>query len=112
MIKTEVLKQMPARFDMCGRFMGYPLREKDESISQGLASRLMRYATTRAMNSGLMPLVESWPVLVSTIDDGGKKSDRCYSVQWKNPQGLSISLNGIMLRNGWPFIDHRFSLDE
>lgn len=104
-VTTEVLEKLPARFDMTGRFLGYPLRVKaGATIKPGLVKRLVTYATSRMEECGLA-VPEN--VTVCTMDEG------IYFVEFLNAKGCKIILGGIMLnRGGWPSLDHRFSIEE
>jgi len=50
---TKVYKQLPARFDMCGKFLGYPLQViEDQKIKPTMAKRIYEYAIKVAKESG------------------------------------------------------------
>ena len=106
------MKRGDAHFNMCGQFLHYPLRTLDEEISPGLAARLVRYAEGRAQDAGFLDAVKGWELEVYTMDGDDRPSERAYGVKWSNPQGGSIELCQILTRNGWPFLDHRWSIDE
>ncbi len=110
--RNVVLLRGEARFDMVGRFLGYPLKETDEQISQGLAQRLVAYARKRAQGAGLWKAIKDWDIEVYTMDGDATPPERDYNVKWTNPDGTSIELCRIMTRNGWPFLDHQFSMTE
>jgi len=99
-----------AHFDQCGQFLHYPLHDTDEEISPGLAKRLVDYATKRANERGLFTMVKDWELEVYTTDGKDKPADRNYNVRWKNPQDTEIELCRIMTRDGWPFLDHGFTM--
>lgn len=110
-INTEVSKRGPAHFDMCGKFLHYPLVECEGSISAGLVKRLYAYATKRAKECGLFSLLQGWQVTIYTMaGDDDDPANRGYNVAWDNPQGTRIELCEILTRSGWPFLDHRFSI--
>ena len=108
---TEVYRKLPARFDMCGRFLGYPLQLTDETISEGLAKRLLNYAVGRIRERGFEAAL-AWDVTITTSDYGTEPADRYYSVAFRNAKGGQISVVGILTIKGWPFVDHRFTIEE
>ena len=107
-MKTTVHMRGPTQFDINGR--GYSiLRETEESISPGLASRLESYARKRVVDAGLPALLEGWTVEIYTTDGELPPSERYYVVKWQNTQGTEIQLTGILTNRGWPTVDHGFS---
>jgi hypothetical protein len=40
------------------------------------------------------------------MDGNLDAEDRAYYVEWRNPEGLKISLVGILLTRGKPQLDH------
>lgn len=107
MIRTTTYVRDPARFDMCGRFLGHDLREVSADIRVGLARRLVRYAEQRLLDSGFV-LPPDWAVGVQTSDGDQPASERIYHVTWTTPKGGELGVGGIMTKNGWPFLDHGF----
>jgi hypothetical protein len=105
-VKTEVYKRLPARHDMCGQFLGYPLKLQGEQISQGMAQRLVRYALATLDDAGFKQAVAGWECVVGTCDGEDRPSERVYYVTWTNAKGGELSVVGIMTRNGWPSLDH------
>lgn len=103
-METTVYKQLPARFDMCGKFIGYPLQETEEKISAGLIQRIYNWAARTVKESGF-DFILAWEVTVSTSDRS------MYQVEWKNPAGGSICVVGILIgKGGWPVVDHGFEI--
>jgi hypothetical protein len=111
-VATEVLKRGPAQFAGWGEFLGYPLHEVDEVISQGLAQRLVAYAKNRLIEAGFDRLVEGWTLTVYTINGDDRPADRSYCVRWKSEKGGFIEVVGILTRSGWPTLDHGFEIGE
>lgn len=104
-MKTEVYVRKAAQFDMGGKFLGYPLKAVEESITEGLARRLVVYASRRLLDSGF--IVEGWEVTVEAVGDPQDgPSDRVYAVSWENAKGGTLAVQGIYTRSGWPFLDH------
>ena len=110
-IETEVLRKGPARHDMCGQFKGYPLSLTDGKISKKLSSHLVRYATGRVNDAGLMPQVIE-KVTVGTADEEDKVADRAYWVTFRTPQGGELTVQGILLyANQTVNVDHGLSVE-
>ena len=102
-VTQEVLQRGKSQFDMCGQFLGYPLSVTGKEIKPGLLKRLVRYAVQRATDLGL-PIWDN--VNVCCIDGDS------YFVEFINPQGTKIVLNGILIgRGGHPSVDHLFSIE-
>ncbi len=72
----------------------------------------MAYTAKRAKECGLSDAIKGWEVEVYTMDGDSTPAERDYNVKWTNPDGTSIELCRIMTRNGWPFLDHQFSMAE
>lgn len=103
-VTQESLKRLPAQHDMCGQFLGYPLTIAETTIKAGLVKRLVRYAVQRAEDLGL-PV---WDKVNVCCIDG-----ESYFVEFINPKGTKITLNGILIgRGGHPSVDHRFTIEE
>lgn len=105
-ITTKVMRREKARFDMVGKFLGYPLSIMNEEITQGLAERLTKYALNH------LDAVNGWKVEVYTLDGDAKPSDRTYCVRFINPKGASIEVIGIFTKNGWPFLNHGLAINR
>lgn len=97
---------------MVGQVVSRPIAEVDPDISEGLAKRLVRYATSRLEDFGFSHAVEGWPIEVYTMDADLPPSERYYSVRWNNEKNSGLEICGILTRNGWPFIDHGISIAE
>lgn len=91
---------------MCGQFLHYPLLESKGKISQKLAQCLVKYAEGRAKETGLSSLVREWKVGVGTLDGKYPVEDRSYYVEWSNEEKTTISVVGILIKNGRPILDH------
>lgn len=103
-VTTEVYKRLPATFDMCGKFLGYPLQIVAAEIKPGLVKRLVAHATRRMVEAGF-PVTEN--VVVSKVDEDD------YAVEFVNAKGGKITVQGILIgRGGWPCVDHRFAIEE
>lgn len=107
-ISSVVYKRMPARFDMCGQFLGHDLKVTDENISVGLVKRLVKYALERFEENGFN--VADYRVEVSTMDADEIPSNRAYAVYFTNSKGGRIGLVRILTRSGWPTLDHGFEI--
>lgn len=110
-VTSTVFHRQPARFNMAGQFLGYPLRETEEVISDGLKSRLAKYAQKRLEDLGLLPQ-EVTLCDVSTDDADQKPSDRSYQVEFHTEKGGIIGVAGILTKSGWPCLDHGMFIDE
>lgn len=111
-VATAVYKTGEAQYDQVGQPLGYPLTLTDDTISQGLAQRLVRYAEKALDESGFKQAVADWTVSVSTTNASEPPSQRHYQVTWTNRKGGAISVVGIMTRNGWPTLDYGFSIER
>lgn len=108
MLHTQVYKQGPTRFNMCGQVTRRPLHEVEEGITQGLASRLHRYAERELIAQGFGAIAAGATVTVYTIDGSDKPADRSYCVRWHTPQGGYVEMVEILTRAGWPCVDCGF----
>lgn len=111
-VNTEVLDTGPAHYSQVGVFSHYPLSESSSKISQPLARRLVSYAEDRIKNCGLHALMRDWRITVGTLD--GKErlaDDRNYYVEFTNTEETKISVVGIMIRSGKPFLDHGLEIE-
>lgn len=109
---TEVYAPGPARFDMCGQSLPTQMHLTEEKISQGLATRLYRYAEQALDAEGFLDAVAGWNVTIGTDNADERPADRFYWVKWTNPKGASLSITGILTRCGWPFLDHGMQIDR
>lgn len=107
MVETLVFRTGAARFDMAGQCIGRTVHPTPQSISPGLAKRLLDYATERMGDAGLTTFTDE-PVTVETCDGDSPPSERAYSVTWENIHGTEIGIQGILTRKGWPCVDHGF----
>lgn len=105
MINQTTWKREPAKFDMSGGFLGYPLTPMESTIKHGLVGRLVKYATRRMEDCGF-PLSEN-------IEVSSKIDSPYYNVTFIYPKGGKISVVGILIgRGGWPSVDHRFTIED
>jgi hypothetical protein len=109
--RSVVFERQPARFNMAGQFICYPLKQTDEDVSHGLVKRLASYAEKRLRGIGLFP--QNVRVCeVSTMDAENSPADREYAVEFFTAEGGSIVMEGILTKSGWPTLDHGFSVNE
>lgn len=111
-IDTEVYAPGPARFDMCGQSLPTQMHLTDETISSGLAQRLMRYAERALDADGFLVAVSGWVATVGTDEADESPADRYYWVRWTNPKGGSLSVVGISTSRGWPHFDHGMQVER
>ncbi len=103
-ITNTVLKRGESRFNMVGQKLPDTLHDTDDKISDGLVSRLHRYAIRRLSDSGFS--VEGWGCEVYTMDGELRPSERYYVVEFINGKGGKIGVQGIGTNKGHPHIDH------
>ncbi|WP_353645727.1 hypothetical protein [Mesorhizobium sp. WSM2239] len=108
-LRTLVMVRGEPRFNMVGQKLPDSLHDTDEQISPGLASRLHRYALHTLEDTGFE--VSSWDCEVYTMDGDDRPADRFYTVEFTNPKGGMIGIQGILTKRGWPFLDHGFCID-
>lgn len=111
-ITSEVYQRGPARFDMCGQRLPSHLSLTSQSVTAGLASRLVRYAAKVMEVEGFLQAVNGWSVTVGTNDACEAPADRWYWVSWINEKGASLSVIGILTRKGWPCLDHGLQVER
>jgi hypothetical protein len=107
-VSTFVAKTGEPQFDMNDKFIGYGIIPMDEKVSHGLVSRLRNFAIKRFEEAGFS--VETWQCDVMNYDAEEQRSDRRYYVSFTNQKGGVLTLNEIMMKNGWPTHDHGFSV--
>jgi hypothetical protein len=108
---TTVVYRMEARFNMAGQLLPYALHEVDATISPGMAARLRRYAERRLGDSGFF--VDGWVCGVSATDGDRPRSEWVYAVEFTNPLGGAIGVQGILTgRGGHPVLDHGLCIEE
>lgn len=103
-LTVSVLQRNPARFDMAGQLLPYTLRDTAQSISRGLVQRLRHHAAGVLEEAGFE--VGAWDCEVYTMDADEAPEDRSYTVEFINPRGGMLGVQGILTRSGWPVIDH------
>jgi len=108
---STVYQRGDARFDLAGRFLGYPLSETGDAISEGLKQRLARYAEKRITELGLFPS-NVQTCNVSTMDADRPPSERGYQVDFVIEEGGTIGVSGILTKHGWPTLDHGLHVEE
>ncbi|WP_427121610.1 hypothetical protein [Pseudomonas aeruginosa] len=109
---TEVYAPWPARFNMVGQKLPTQMHLTEEKISQGLATRLLRYAEKALDAEGFLDAVAGWEVTIGTDNADERPADRFYWVKWTNPKGASLSITGILTSRGWPHLDHGMQIDR
>ena len=110
-VTSTVFERQPARFNIAGQFISYPLRATEDAISEGLKHRLANYAKKRLEDAGLFPS-KVLVCKVSTDDASDKPSDRSYQVEFHTDKGGVIGICGILTKSGWPCLDHGMIIDE
>ena len=101
-IELNTYKAGESRFDMCGQSLPTFLHKVENTISNGLANRLKKYAIKRLREYG-------FPVYSRCVVE--KNDDDFYSVNFVNSSNGNIGIVGIMIGNGgWPTIDHGFNI--
>lgn len=111
-IPTEKLRTGAAHFSQTGQFLHYPLIPISGVIEQRLAKRILAYATERIEALGLGQMLRTWTPLVGTLDGEKPAEDRYYYVDWTNPEKTAISIVGILLSDGKPFLDHGVEIES
>ena len=110
MITATVLRRSKPRFDMAGRRLPDTLHDTDMAISAGTVARLHRFALRRLTDAGFD--VSAWSCEVYTMDAERPPADRTYTVEFTNPRGGMIGVQGILMERGWPVLDHGLCVDE
>lgn len=110
-IDTAVFKCHP-QFNALHQKTTYSLIKTDEAITQGLAKRLVKYATERMEEEGFNKAIAGWDVIVETADADQPAADRSYIVSWKNPKGAQLKIVGILTQRGWPTLDHGLEVER
>lgn len=113
-ITTEVFQLGPIKTDMVGRSLGYSVTRTDKAISRTLIAKLLKYAESELEASGFLAAVQGWSVTVGAdmTEFSSKVADRIYSVTFTNDKGGSIAIEGILLSNGNPSLDHGLSIER
>jgi len=104
-----VLRRGPPNFNMVGQRLPDTLLDTDETISAGLVSRLRAYALKYLTQSGFN--VSSWACEVYTMDGDLTPPERYYTVEFTNPAGGMLGVQGILTNRGWPTLDHGVCVD-
>jgi hypothetical protein len=92
-------------FDIAGTFLNNPLKETDRiKVSPEMISRLVSYAEKELDGHGFPTSGDAHVEL--TIDPGDKLSDGVFHVGFKNEKGGTIGVQGILIKNAWPLLDH------
>ena len=104
-VSVSVMIRGPVRHNMCGQSLPPNLYDVEGgTISHGLVARLHAYGVKTLSAEGFD--VAGWPSEVSTLDGDAPPSERFYSVKFLNEKGGAIGVEGIMTRQGHPFLDH------
>lgn len=104
-VETTVFIRGSAHHNMCGEFLGYPLKPCGEIITKGLAKRLITYASKDLKSEGLWP-GDVVTAEVETCDGDEKPANRSYCVRFRTRKGGAIGIEGILTKRGWPLLDH------
>jgi hypothetical protein len=98
------------RFNMVGQSLPSYLSVTGEKISDGLVTRLHRYAKKIMDDHGFN--IDNCSCEVSTMDASCKPSDREYCVDFINAKGGVIGVQGILTNHGHPSLYHRLFIHE
>lgn len=110
MIATEVLKRGEPRFNMAGQSLPDSLHDTGEKVSDGLATRLHRYAHRELSSVGFA--LDGWEARVYTMDGDLAPSERYYCVEFVHPKGGVVGVQGIAIgKGGHPILDHGLCID-
>lgn len=105
MVQTLVFNLGEQRYGYTGLALPRSAHETEQTISQGLALRLLAYAAQRMADAGLTSFTVN-AVTVETCDGDLPSPERAFSVAWENAEGTQIGVQGILTRRGWPCVDH------
>lgn len=90
-------------------------KQLDQSLSKTMQQRLIKYAFNR-LDQDIVKMIISakWDCHIDRLcnHDNEKLNDCTYQVNFKNERGVRISIDGILLKDYKPFLDHGLSLDE
>jgi hypothetical protein len=108
-VYSSVLERGNPVFDMVGTYLYHNLKETDRiKISNGMLCRLIAYAEKELGSYGFPSHGQVRVEL--TIDHGDKLSDGFFSVGFQNEKGGTVGVQGIVIKNAWPFLNHGFFL--
>jgi len=108
-VTSTVLRRGEARHTAWGSSLPTLLHETGETISAGLVKRLRSYALRYLTESGFE--VSAWACEVCTMDGDEPPAERYYTVEFTNPAGGMLGIQGIMTQRGWPVLDHGVCVD-
>jgi len=109
-MQTQVYLTGAPRHDMVGQRLPSYLTITPETISKGLAQRILAYASKRLAEAGFEKLISTWTTSVYTLDADKKQVNRAYTVKFQNDKGGYIEVSGIYTQNGWPFLDYGYAI--
>ncbi|WP_163006086.1 hypothetical protein [Methylobacterium brachiatum] len=104
-----VLRRGEPRFNMVGQRLPDSLHDTDEVITPGLIARLHRFALKALTDAGFA--VSDWACEVYTMDADQRPADRYYTVEFTNPLGGMLGVQGIATQHGHPCLDHGVCVD-
>lgn len=108
-LRVTVMERGEPRFTMCGQKLPDILHDTGQTISSGLVQRLHRFALSDLMDAGFD--VAAWACEVYTMDGELPPSERLYTVEFTNPKGGMLGVQGIMTSKGWPCLHHGHCID-
>lgn len=89
--------------------------DANKELSKTTVDTLVKFALNR-LDSDLVEMIvaKGWQCHVERLcdDDQEKLNDSVYQINFTNPNGVRISVDGVMLRQYKPFLDHGISLNE
>lgn len=109
-LRILVMVRGEPQFNMVGQRLPDHLHDTDEQISAGLVARLYRYALRSLGDAGFE--VSAWDCEVYTMDGDDRPADRFYTVEFTNPKGGMVGVQGIVTERGWPSLDHGLCIDR
>lgn len=110
-ITSLIMGRGEPRFTQFGQRLPDSLHDSEERIAPGLVRRLHQYGRDRMEEAGFN--VEGWECEVYTMDGNLPRSERYYCVEFTNPKGGMIGVQGIATgRGAHPILDHGLSIDS
>lgn len=98
-------------FDMAGILLYHKVNKTDRvQVKPGMMKRVLNYAR-KQMDAYGFPCSSHEVCVELMLEPGENLSDGYFSVRFKNEKGGVIGVEGIMIKNAWPILDHGFFLD-
>jgi hypothetical protein len=111
-IATSVQYDVTSHYNATLNKTNRTLHDHGKTVSPGLAKRLAHYARKRLTEGGFGAMIAGWTVHVEAMSIYSvEPEDQTYCVQFRNDQGGSIGIEGIMTLRGWPTLDHGPCID-